>query len=64
MSMDEDGFLSLLGQDGSQKEDVQVKEQELLNEIKEKEGKGEEFMVTVLQSMDEEKACSTKNISK
>lgn len=64
MSIDEDGFLSLLAQDGTPKDDVQVKEKELLDEIREKEEKDEDFMVTVLVSMNEEKASGLKNMSK
>merc|ERR1712019_317199 len=59
----DDGFLELMGDDGEQKNDIKVPDDEAGKEIQEKFDNGEEFLVTILSALDEEKAVGTKALS-
>ena len=59
-----DGFLSLMLDDGETKEDLKVPEGDAGKDITDRHAKGEEFMVTVLKACGEEMAIATKNMTK
>ncbi|CAN9509652.1 unnamed protein product [Ophioblennius macclurei] len=59
-----DGYLSLLRDNGDVREDLKVPEGELGKEINEKFDSGEEMIVTVLNAMAEEVAIGIKALGK
>ncbi|XP_033841383.1 eukaryotic translation initiation factor 5A-1 [Periophthalmus magnuspinnatus] len=55
-----DGYMSLMNDNGDIREDLRVPDNEIGKEIESKFGNGEEFMVTVICAMGEECAIATK----
>lgn len=60
----EDGYLSLMGDNGEMRDDVKLPAGEIGAEIKKKQENDEQFMVTILKAMGEEAAIATKNMAK
>ena len=63
----DDGFLSLMNETGEIREDIKLPEGDLGKEIKskfEKDGKDDQFMVTILKAMGEEHAIAIKTMPK
>ena len=60
----DDGFLELMDENGEMKEDLKVPEGDLGKEITQKFDSGEQFLVTVLMAIGEEKAVGTKVMTK
>ncbi|XP_064650872.1 eukaryotic translation initiation factor 5A-1-like [Lineus longissimus] len=60
----EDGFLSLMADDGTTKEDIRIPEvaTDIGKEIQEKIDGGEPFMITILSAMGEEAASGVKSL--
>ena len=56
----DDGFASLMEDNGETKDDLKVPDNALGEEIKEKHKKDESFMVTVLSACGEESIIGTK----
>jgi translation initiation factor 5A len=56
----DDGFLSLMLNDGSTKDDVKLPEGELGDKLQEEFDEGKELLVTVVSAMGEEHALSCK----
>ncbi|XP_068194581.1 eukaryotic translation initiation factor 5A-1-like [Antennarius striatus] len=59
----EDGYVNLLSDDGTQKDDLKLPENDLGQDIKTRCENSDTFMVTVLQAMDEEQICGIKNMN-
>ncbi|KAM9826908.1 eukaryotic translation initiation factor 5A-1-like [Neosynchiropus ocellatus] len=59
-----DGYLSLLLDNGEVRDDLKIPEGDLGKEIEFRNESGEDFMVTVLNSMEEEAAISIKALNK
>lgn len=60
----EDGYLSLMNDDGEIRQDIKLPESDIGAEIKKKHENDEQFMVTILKAMGQEAAVGTKNIAK
>jgi translation initiation factor 5A len=60
----DDGFLSLMLQDGSTKDDVKLPEGELGEKMEESFDNGDELIVSVVSAMGEEHALSYKEAPK
>ena len=60
----EDGYLSLMNDDGEIRQDIKLPESDIGAEIKKKHENEEQFMVTILKAMGQEAAVGTKNIAK
>ncbi|KAG2219115.1 hypothetical protein INT45_009782 [Circinella minor] len=60
----EDGFLSLMLDDGSTKEDVKVPDNEIGEQIQSDFDEGKELLVTVVSAMNEEHALTFKEAPK
>lgn len=60
----EDGYLSLMNDDGEIRQDIKLPEGDIGAEIKKKHENDEQFMVTILKAMGQEAAVGTKNIAK
>ena len=60
VNIEDDGYLSLMDDNGEQKEDVRVPENDCGKEIQSKFDSGESILVTILTSMGEEAAVGTK----
>ncbi|KAI7859142.1 eukaryotic elongation factor 5A hypusine, DNA-binding OB fold-domain-containing protein [Circinella umbellata] len=60
----EDGFLSLMLDDGSTKEDVKVPDNEIGEQIQDDFDEGKELLVTVVSAMGEEHALTFKEAPK
>eukprot|EP00795_Rhopilema_esculentum_P007224 gene7224-12907_t len=60
VNIEDDGYLSLMDDNGDQKEDVRVPENDCGKEIQSKFDLGESILVTILTSMGEEAAVGTK----
>ncbi|KAJ6524501.1 eukaryotic translation initiation factor 5A-2 [Mycena capillaripes] len=60
----DDGFLNLMTQDGTAKDDVKVPESDLGNEIQTAFDDGKELLVTIVSAMGEEQAISYKEMPK
>jgi translation initiation factor 5A len=56
----DDGFLTLMDDNGENKEDLKLPENELGKEIQEKFSREDQFMVTIMKAMGEEAAVGTK----
>lgn len=56
----EDGFMSLMDDEGSMKDDLMLPEGEIGDEIKKKQESGDGFNVSVMMAMGEEKAVGVK----
>merc|ERR1711939_1235145 len=63
MEMD-DKFCQMMADDGEMKEDLRIPDDAVGDEIREKEAKGEQFLVTVLSACDEEKIVGVKALTK
>eukprot|EP00049_Salpingoeca_infusionum_P023962 m.14434 g.14434 ORF g.14434 m.14434 type:complete len:149 (-) comp6289_c0_seq1:360-806(-) len=65
VDIDEDGFLSLMDDDGNTREDINISsaDDEVQTEIREKFDAAEDFLVTILSAMGEEKPTGTKVIT-
>lgn len=59
----DEGFLSLMNDDGSTKDDLKTPEGELGAEIKAKFEEGTDIMVTVISAMGEEAVIAIKNVT-
>jgi translation initiation factor 5A len=57
----DDGFLSLMQDNGEVRDDLKIPEGDLGKEIKEKFENGDNFMVTVLKAVDDECVVGMKN---
>ncbi|XP_048134992.1 mitotic checkpoint protein BUB3.3-like [Rhodamnia argentea] len=63
IDISEDGFLSLLTENGSTKDDLRLPTDEtLLAQIKDGFGEGKDLVVTAMSSMGEEQICALKDI--
>lgn len=60
----DDGFLSLMTQDGATKDDVKLPEGELGEQMEHDFEEGKDLIVTVVSSMGEEHALSVKEAPK
>jgi len=60
----DDGFLNLMTQDGTAKDDVKVPEGEMGKQIQEDFDTGKELLVTIVSAMGEEQAISVKEAPK
>lgn len=60
----EDGYLSLMNDDGEIRQDIKLPESDIGAEIKKKHENEEQFMVTILKAMGQEAAVGTKNMAK
>ena len=60
----DDGFLNLLTQDGTPKDDIKVPEGDLGTAIKKEFEDGKELVVTIVSAMNEELALSFKEAPK
>ncbi|KAJ7468508.1 initiation factor 5a [Mycena latifolia] len=60
----DDGFLNLMTQDGTAKDDVKVPESDLGKEIQDAFDDGKELLVTIVSAMGEEQAISYKEMPK
>ncbi|CAI8595601.1 unnamed protein product [Vicia faba] len=65
IDISEDGFVSLLTDNGSTKDDLKLlTDDALLTQIKDGFAEGKDFIVSVMSAMGEEQICSLKDISK
>ncbi|KAK1275889.1 hypothetical protein QJS04_geneDACA003835 [Acorus gramineus] len=63
IDISEDGFVSLLTENGSTKDDLRLPTDEaLLTQIKDGFGEGKDLVVTVMSAMGEEQICTLKDI--
>ncbi|KAI8589283.1 Eukaryotic translation initiation factor 5A [Geranomyces variabilis] len=60
----DDGFLSLMKEDGSTKDDIKVPDNEIGQQIEEGFAEGKELIVTIVAAMGEEHALSFKEAPK
>ncbi len=60
----DDGYLSLMEDDGTQRSDIKLPENDLGKEIQAKFEAGEQFMVTILGAMEKEMAIAVKALTK
>lgn len=60
----DDGYCSLMEDDGSTRDDLKVPEGDIGKEINDKFENGEEFLVTVLSACGEDMIVATKNMTK
>uniref|UniRef100_H3CXQ3 Eukaryotic translation initiation factor 5A n=2 Tax=Tetraodon nigroviridis TaxID=99883 RepID=H3CXQ3_TETNG len=60
----QDGYLSLLDDNGEVREDLKIPDGDLGKEIESKHEAGEEILITVLNAMNEEAAISVKTLGK
>ncbi|KAA8579123.1 hypothetical protein FQN60_007243 [Etheostoma spectabile] len=60
----QEGYLSLLQDNGEVREDLRIPEGDLGKEIESKHEAGDEILITVLNAMDEEAAISIKSVNK
>lgn len=60
----DDGFLNLMTQDGTPKDDVKVPEGDLGKQISEEFETGKDLLVTIVSAMGEEQAISFKEAPK
>ncbi|KAK9266019.1 hypothetical protein L1049_010757 [Liquidambar formosana] len=61
--LSEDGFMSLLTENGNTKDDLRLPtDDNLLMQIKARFGEGKYLVVTVMSSMGEEQICALKDI--
>lgn len=60
----DDGFLSLMTQDGDTKDDVKIPEGELGDKIQAEFDEGKDLLVTIISAMGEEAAISFKDAPK
>jgi translation initiation factor 5A len=64
VDVDDDGFLSLLDDDGTPRDDLKLpNNEELKKEIKKKRDDGDEFYVTILKACGEEMPIAVKNMT-
>ena len=63
IDIDSDGFLSLMNDDGTTKDDLKVPDGEVGDEIKTKFEDGTDMVVTVISAMGEEAVIAVKNLS-
>jgi len=56
----DDDYLHLIGQDGTEKNDVKVPDGDVGDRIREAEEKGKDILVTIIAAMGEEAAISVK----
>jgi len=59
----DEGFLSLMNEDGSTKDDLKVPEGDIGEEIKSKFEEGVDMLVTVISAMGEEAVIAVKNMA-
>ncbi|KAH7569192.1 hypothetical protein JRO89_XS06G0121300 [Xanthoceras sorbifolium] len=63
IDISEDGFVSLLTENGNTKDDLRLPtDDSLLSQIKDGFGEGKDLVVTVMSSMGEEQICALKDI--
>ncbi|MBS2599652.1 hypothetical protein KFY57_26265, partial [Salmonella enterica subsp. enterica serovar Typhimurium] len=63
IDISEDGFVSLLTENGNTKDDLRLPTDEsLLTQIKDGFSEGKDLVVTVMSSMGEEQICALKDI--
>ncbi|OAY75936.1 Eukaryotic translation initiation factor 5A [Ananas comosus] len=63
IDISEDGFVSLLAENGNTKDDLRLPTDEtLLSQIKDGFAEGKDLVVTVMSTMEEEQICSLKDI--
>lgn len=60
VDIDDDGFLSLMKDDGDIRSDVKLPDNDIGKEIQTKFDKGESILVTILKAMGTEAAIATK----
>ena len=60
IDINDEGFMSLMSDDGSMKEDLRVPEGAVGDEIKEKFEDGQELLITTVSAMGQEQALSYK----
>jgi translation initiation factor 5A len=60
----DDGYLSLMTDDGDTREDLKLPDSDVGKEIQAKYDAGEPFSVTVLSACDEEQVIAVKNLTK
>merc|ERR1712150_64781 len=58
----DDGMLNLMSDKGETKDDIKCPDDDVGKEIREKMAKVEEFLVTILSALDEEKAVGVKTL--
>jgi len=61
--IDDDGYVTLMEDDGEQKEDLKVPDDDVGVEMRDKFEKDEQFLVTVLSACGEERIVGTKVLS-
>ena len=59
-----EGFLSLMADDGDVRDDIRLPDNEVGKEINTKFEGGDQLLVTILSAMDEERAIAVKNMPK
>lgn len=59
----EDGYLSIMDDDGNTREDLKIPDNDIGEEIQKKFDNEEQFMVTVLKALSEEAVIATKNMT-
>jgi len=63
IDISEDGFVSLLSDNGNTKDDLRLpSDDQLLTQIKDGFGEGKDLVVTVMSAMGEEQICALKDI--
>ncbi|KAJ6899806.1 hypothetical protein NC652_026069 [Populus alba x Populus x berolinensis] len=63
IDISEDGFVSLLTENGNTKDDLRLPtDDSLLSQIKDGFGEGKDLVVTVMSSMGEEQICALKDV--
>eukprot|EP00047_Mylnosiga_fluctuans_P001254 m.219528 g.219528 ORF g.219528 m.219528 type:complete len:159 (-) comp10182_c0_seq1:86-562(-) len=64
VDISDDGFMSLMSEDGTTRDDLRVPEGEMGDEIKSKFGEDEQLLVTIQKAVGEEAAVAVKNLPK
>lgn len=63
VDLDDEGFVSMMADDGETKEDLKLPDDDVGKEIKTKHDAGESFLVTVLEAVGEERIVGTKTLT-
>ncbi|XP_065196308.1 eukaryotic translation initiation factor 5A-1-like [Sycon ciliatum] len=61
LDIDDEGFMSLMNEAGDTREDLKAPESELGKDIRERFGKGEDILITIMKAMADEAAVGLKN---
>eukprot|EP00121_Abeoforma_whisleri_P010139 Awhi_evm1s9343 len=60
LDIDDDGFLSLMNDDGDQKDDLKLGDDKVAADVQERFANDEELIVTILSAVNEERIVSVK----